>query len=128
MGLRKAALCFEVFRELVRYDLLFRLRGFDGVRRTVSGFRPSARKGDSPDISAVCRAVASVSSLYWKPLLCLQRSVVMARVLRAQGIQADVVIGFRPVPFLSHAWVESGGRVIDDSQLYRKKLHVLDRF
>ena len=125
--LRKAVLCFEVFRELVRYDLLFRVRGFEGVRKAMRGAAEGRRQGGE-DIAAVCRAVACVSSFYWKPLLCLQRSVVTARVLRAKGIHADVVIGFRAVPFLSHAWVEAGGRVVDDSQLCRQKLNILDRF
>jgi hypothetical protein len=80
------------------------------------------------EVAPVCHAVDCMSSFYWKPLRCLQRSVVTARMLRAYGIQADVVIGHRAKPFLSHAWVEVGGRVVNDSPAYRNRLQILDRF
>jgi transglutaminase superfamily protein len=47
------------------------------------------------------------------------------RLLRARGVVARLLIGYRPVPFLSHAWVEVEGRVVNDSPAYRKRLHVL---
>ena len=64
---------------------------------------------------------------YWKPVKCLQRSVVTARALRAYGIDADVVIGYRLAPFLSHAWVEVGGRIVNDSPVFQHRLQVLER-
>jgi Transglutaminase-like superfamily len=43
---------------------------------------------------------------------CLERSLQLAVILRRQGREADVVIGFRPGPdgrLLAHAWVEGVG-------------------
>lgn len=38
-----------------------------------------------------------------------------------------MVIGCRPLPFESHAWVELDGRVVNDRQAYRTAFVVLDR-
>jgi hypothetical protein len=119
-------LLWRAFWEMARYDVVAKLSGFGGVRRRM---RPARARADGiENVAAVCEAVGVMSSFYWKPLLCLQRSVVTARMLRSQGIQADVVIGFRANPFFSHAWVEVGGRVVNDSAAYQNKLQPLDRF
>lgn len=73
----------------------------------------------------ICRAVLLAAALYWKPVLCLQRSHCVARLLRAHGVPARLVIGYRPVPFFSHAWVEVAGRVVNDSPVYRQRLRIL---
>jgi transglutaminase-like putative cysteine protease len=68
-----------------------------------------------------------MTPFYWKPVRCLQRSIVTARLLRAYGIPAEVVIGYRAVPFLSHTWVEVAGRATNGSRGYAKRLQVLER-
>ena len=40
---------------------------------------------------------------------------------------AQMVIGCRPLPFESHAWVEVDGRVVNDRQEYQRAFRVLDR-
>ena len=116
----------QVLWALVRYDVLSKLSGFAGIRRRM---RPARNAATAPaGIDAVCHAVGCMASFYWKPLVCLQRSIVTAQVLRANGIQAEVVIGYRAYPFFSHAWVEVGGRVVNDSPAYQTKLQLLDRF
>jgi len=77
--------------------------------------------------SAICEAVRSVAPFYWKPIRCLQRSIVTARLMRGHSIPAEVVIGYRPAPFFSHAWVEVGGRAANDSPTYQMRLQVLER-
>jgi Transglutaminase-like superfamily len=111
--------------EMFRYDALYRLLGLRGVRRRMGAQRHGRTTAGTMH---VCRAVNCMSSFYWKPLLCLQRSVVTARLLRAYGVQADVVIGYRANPFMSHAWVEVDGRVVNDSPVYQVRLQLLDRF
>jgi hypothetical protein len=117
----------RVVWELIRYDLLLACLGLRGVR-------PGRRQGDllaqagSVEVeSAVCEAVKAVAPLYWKPIRCLQRSMVTARLMRNHGIPAEVVIGYRAAPFFSHAWVEIAGRVVNDSRSYQKRLQVLER-
>jgi len=123
-----AFLHFRVLCEFIRYDLVFRARGFAGIRQGMASGQEDRRIEGGIESSTICRAVAFVSSFYWKPLLCLQRSVVTARLLRGYGIRAQVVVGFRANPFLSHAWVEVGGRVVNDSPAYQTRLEILDRF
>lgn len=118
----------RVFWELARYDAVSRAFGFPGVRRRMSRIRSASPAGAGDAVAATVRAVARATSFYWKPLLCLQRSVVTARLLRAQGVPAEVVIGYRPKPFFSHAWVEVDGVVVNDSPAWPHKLLPLDRF
>jgi hypothetical protein len=125
--LRRALLLSRLLRELFRYDLVMAILGFRGVRRPMPTrhFRDSRGR---PDLeSAICEAVGCVIPFYWKPVKCLQRSVVTARAMRAYGIEADVVIGYRLAPFLSHAWVEVGGRIVNDSPVFQHRLQVLER-
>jgi hypothetical protein len=114
----------RILWELVRYDLLFAWRGMRGVRlRRV----PVSGTGGAEWVDAVCEAMRSVAPFYWKPIRCLQRSIVTARLMRDRGILAEVVIGYRPVPFFSHAWVEVAGRAVNDSPAYKMRLQVLER-
>lgn len=122
---REALLCARVVWELVRYDLLFAWRGMKGVRpRRPARFHATA---SAERQSAICEAVRSVAPFYWKPIRCLQRSIVTARIMRGHGIAAEVVIGYRPAPFFSHAWVEVAGRVANDSPIYQVRLQILER-
>jgi Transglutaminase-like superfamily len=135
--LSRVLLFSRLVRELFRYDLVMAILGFRGVRRQmpIREFRDSRAR---PDIASaiceamiceamICEAVGCITPFYWKPVKCLQRSVVTARALRAYGIDADVVIGYRLAPFLSHAWVEVGGRIVNDSPVFQHRLQVLER-
>lgn len=49
---------------------------------------------------------------------CLERSLQLAAILRRQGREAEVVIGFRRTAdgrFVGHAWVEGAGVPRDDA-------------
>ena len=116
----------RVLWELVRYDFLFALQGLQGVRRKRSS-PPTPEVHDPGWEKAVCEALKSVAPFYWKPIRCLQRSLVTARLMRRRGIPAEVVIGYRAAPFFSHAWVEVAGRVANDARIYQLRLQVLDR-
>lgn len=127
MGLRQTVLALRVFWELLRFDLLMAMRGFVAIHSGVCRSRVR-RPRHVMDEAGLCHAVACVSVFYWKPIRCLQRSVVTTRILRAYGISAELAIGCRIVPFSGHAWVEVGGRVVNDSAGYQTKLRLLERF
>src|SRR5688572_29550810 len=103
----KAILLIRVFWELIRYELVFTTRGFRGVHYGLLR-RVRCRAHRESFESVVCRTVDVVSSLYWRRVLCLQRSVITARVMHTYGIAAEVVIGYRFTPFMGYAWVEVG--------------------
>ena len=111
--------------ELFRYEVNVRLRGSG---RTLSQLRlqsvaakPTGRESEQ----ALCDAVLLATCFYWKPVLCLQRAVCTVRLLGRHGIAARLVIGYRPSPFFSHAWVEVDGRVVYGSPAYQKRLRLL---
>jgi len=119
-------LWLRIFWELVRYEWVLTIAGFPGIYKGLRRKLGPERNGAGLE-SAICRAVETVSSCYWKRVLCLQRSVITARVMQANGIRAEVVIGYGFAPFVSHAWVEVGGRVVNDLTGYPARLQVLDR-
>jgi hypothetical protein len=111
--------------ELARYDAMMALRGFGYIQRKLKGQAPAANAADPERQQAICNAVLLATCFYWKPVLCLQRSVCAVRLLRRYGIAAKLVIGYRPAPFFSHAWVEVDGRVVNSPPAYKKRLRVL---
>ena len=116
----------ETLWELARYDLVYALRGFRGVH--AASRTPVAGAGRPELKSTIPRVVSGTCCFYWKKVLCLERAVVTARLLRRHGFDAEVVIGCRKAPFAGHAWVEIAGTVVNDSPGYQQKLRVLDRF
>ncbi len=72
-------------------------------------------------------AVDEACVWYVKRAPCLQRSAVATRLLRRHGVPAELVIGYRPIPFESHAWVEVGGQIVNDRPQYKKFFAVLER-
>lgn len=113
--------------ELTRYDLLNTTFGFRRIQRQ-GARQPVASTAHAEAEEQVCNAVSLAACFYWKPVRCLQRSVAAVRLLRKAGINGRLVIGYRPSPFFSHAWVEVDGRVVNDSPAYKERLHVLCTF
>jgi hypothetical protein len=72
-------------------------------------------------------AITEASIWYFHPVACLQRSAALALMLRLNGIAAELVIGFQPTPFRSHAWVEVDGTIVNDRPQYQRVFTVLDR-
>lgn len=120
-----AWLVFRALYELAGYDLIIWLRGFGCIQRQLSR-QSIAPNPSSPGLEqAICDAVLLATCLYWKPVLCLQRSVCAVRLLRKNGSIAKLVVGYRPAPFFSHAWVEVDGRIVNGSPAYQTRLQVL---
>jgi hypothetical protein len=120
-------LVLRVLVELIRYEIVQAIGGFKRVLASVRNTAVARTFADDEAVRRICDAVALASCFYWKPVLCLPRSVVTTRLLRKRGLPAQMVIGYRPSPFFSHAWVEVNGRVVNDSPAYQEKLLVLER-
>src|SRR5215472_10773730 len=103
---RHVWLVFQALYEIARYEAILRLRGSGYILRSVRR-QLAVAKSCSPELErAVCDAVLFATCLHWKPVLCLQRSICTARLLRRHGADAHVVMGYRPLPFFCHAWVQ----------------------
>lgn len=112
--------------QLALYEAIISLRGSGHILSRLK-LQSIAVKPTNHELErTICDAVLLATCFYWKPVLCLQRSVCTVRLLRRYGILARLVIGYRPSPFFSHAWVEVDGRVVYGSSAYQKRLMVLD--
>jgi hypothetical protein len=118
-------LVIRALYEIARHDTVLRLRGSGAILRQVSRQSVAAKPTTQGLEQAICEAVLLATCLYWKPVLCLQRAVCTARLLRKHGAKARLVIGYRPAPFFAHAWVEVEGRVVYGSPAYQKRLRPL---
>ncbi len=108
---------------IMQVEALFGLAVFDirkrsGFARAVrlTGALPNpGRAGDTGTIVRdACAAVDCACGLYPRTTACLQRSIVLTRLLRRHGVAAILVLGAQHYPFFSHAWVEVDGRVVND--------------
>lgn len=115
-------LVFRAFYELLRYEVILSLRGSGRILQQVRRLSIAAQASGHEREQTICEAVLVATCFYWKPVLCLQRAVCTVRLLRRYGIVARLVIGYRPSPFFSHAWVEVEGRVVYGSAAYQKRL------
>lgn len=118
-------LVFRALYEIVRYEVMLWLLGSGRVLSQLKRQTISTRVASAGLEKTICDAVLLATCFYWKPVLCLQRAVCTVRLLRRHGIHARLVIGYRPSPFFSHAWVEVDGRVVYGSTAYQQRLKPL---
>jgi hypothetical protein len=122
---RYALLVLKALFEMARYDAIVSSLGVGRILRHLRRQHVPVKPFCEELQKAICDAVLLATCFYWKPVLCLQRSVCTARLLRRYGIGAQVAIGFRPAPFFSHAWVEVNGNVVYGSAAYKQRLQTL---
>jgi len=118
-------LVIRALYEITRYDVIVSLGGVGFILRQLRKQRISKKPCIEELQQAICDAVLLATCFYFKPVLCLQRSISSARLLRKYGIDARLAIGYRPSPFFSHAWVEINGRVAYGSAAYQQRLQTL---
>ncbi len=119
-------LIFQSFAGLLFFDLVGVTLGFPRLHSLARRFPLAKRRGRHSD-AQICQAVAEACVWYPKRAFCLQRSWVTSLLLRRHGIDSQIIIGFRPAPLDSHAWVEVDGKVVNDRPQYQKFYQVLDR-
>jgi hypothetical protein len=120
-------LVLKAYLRLIQFDLYLSRGDFaalhDKVRKYPVGKTTPAR--DAAEL--ICSAVDMACIWYWKEALCLQRSAATTCLLKGHGIVAQLVIGAQQMPFKAHAWVEVGGRVVNDKPYVPEMYAVLDR-
>jgi hypothetical protein len=97
----------------------------DAVRRVPVSARPASADVDA--LMLVRIAVRDACVFYVKPVRCLQRSAAVTRMLRRRGLPAQLIVGHRAVPVLSHAWVEVDGEIVWDSLPGISHFRIIDR-
>jgi Transglutaminase-like superfamily len=123
------SLFLEAYMELLRFEFYLRRSDFAALRNQIHQCRTRRETPPPPvEIEAVCHAVDRACIWYWKEVLCLQRSAATACLLRRRGAAAEMVVGTQQTPFMSHAWVELEGQVVNDKPYMQEIYAVLDRF
>lgn len=120
---QRLRLVLNALYELARYEVIVALYGSGRILQQLRAQSITTPASDHEQL--ICDAVLLATCFYWKPVLCLQRAACTVRLLRRYGIVARLVIGYRPLPFFSHAWVEVDGRVVYGSPAYQKRLKPL---
>lgn len=117
----------RAFKELIFYDILTKLGGFKWVRAQV--LRTTRKEQEAPPgkVKEIVDAVDVASVFYYKRVMCLHRSFAAVRLMRKSGVKAELIIASRPLPFLSHAWVEVDNQIVNDKPGYKRKLQVLEK-
>ncbi|MGC2160744.1 MAG: lasso peptide biosynthesis B2 protein [Silvibacterium sp.] len=111
---------------LVYLDFIIYFRGFKVLHRRVRE-QPLLCPRPAQTSANVCHAVDLACVIYFKQVLCLQRSAATTILLRRQGCRAQMVIGVQLLPPKSHAWVEVGGMVINDKPYIADVYRELER-
>jgi hypothetical protein len=124
--IRCAALVARAWIGLAAFDLALRA-GFARAHERLRRCRVRTRSARAVLPEHIVWAVDEACVWYVKRAPCLQRSAVATRLLRRHGVPAELVIGYRPIPFESHAWVEVNGQILNDRPQYQKFFTVLER-
>ncbi len=112
---------------LATVDILLKLVGFSALYRLVKGWPVTNKSPDLQAVDEIANSVTRAITWYPKQPKCLQRSAVIACLLRSSGINAHMIIGCQRFPFLVHAWVEVNGIVVNDKARVQQVHRVLDR-
>jgi hypothetical protein len=117
---------------LVATGLVVTVGGFAATRGLVSRWprrRHAAAAARRTALTLEIRAaLRRACTFYVKRTWCLQKSAVLACMMRSHGIPADLVIGVRKMPFQAHAWVESDGEVVNGAPTFKTTFMVMERW
>lgn len=113
--------------ELVFIDLMW-FRGFKALRSLVPPRTAPIPPDSEKALEEVVKAVDAARVLYVKPVMCLQHSIVVIRLLRRRGVDAHLVIAAQLMPIRAHAWVEVAGNVVTDKVEAQESFCILDRW
>jgi hypothetical protein len=123
---RRRGRVLESWLLLFSIDVVMRFRGFSGLYALVRERQiRTVTTNESPNV--LCHAMDLACVFYFKPVLCLQRSAALALLLSRHGWKSEMVIGAQLLPFLSHAWVEVEGAVVNDKPYVTEMFQVLER-
>lgn len=118
---------FEAYWQLLRLEYPLRRKNFAAIYDRVRGTALRTPQQRTVEPTQICQAVDLAAVLYFRKVLCLQRSGATVCLLRRYGFNARLVIGVQQVPFAAHAWVELEGAVINDKPYMTEIYSVLER-
>jgi len=113
---------------LLFFELVMRFRAIKTLHLIVQQFRVRLNKTPQvPSTEILSLAMDFACVLYFKQVLCLQRSSATTLLMRRHGWNAEMVIGAQIQPFRSHAWVEVKETIVNDKPYMLDIYQVLER-
>ena len=117
----------RAYREFLSLEFWLLRGNFLAIHEKVRNTVPSCSPRGKLTPERISRSVDLAAALYFKPVLCLQRSAAAACLLKKHGYPAEMVIGVQQVPFAAHAWVELNGAVFGDKPYMQEIYSELSR-
>jgi hypothetical protein len=121
------SLLLLAYWELLVLESPLRRKDFAAIYQRVRRTPVRARSGKPPGATQLCRAVDLAAVLYFRKVLCLQRSAAAVCLLKRYGFPGQLVVGVQQRPFALHAWVELDGAVVNDRPYMPEIYAVLER-
>lgn len=106
----------RILTRLMWHAAILQIRGFAALRKLETPKLDGSSIPTKEKLHALQIPERFLRASLWSPLkvACLQMSFSVAAEFRRQGVDAQLVIGVRPLPFVAHAWVEIDGAVWGD--------------
>lgn len=103
---------------LVLVDVALKLGGFQRFYRLMARW-PTLGRAAAADRLRVARetsaAVDRAKLYYFKRAWCLQTAAAAVCFIRLRGVDAELVVGVRKIPFYAHAWAEVDGEIVNNA-------------
>jgi len=119
------SLVIEATAWLLYFEAILRRKPFHVLHEAVR-CQPIRTTSDR-SATEMNHAMDIACAIYFRRVLCLQRSAATTVLLRRHGLAAEMVVGVRLLPFKSHAWVEVAGSVVNDKPYIGALYRVLER-
>jgi len=93
-----------------------RIQGWPRTLEIWKGMKNSFLPGSQklPSAEAMCEKIRRTVASHILPVNCKERSLLCWSLLRAAGIETQLIVGIDFFPFSSHCWCESDGDVVCD--------------
>jgi hypothetical protein len=125
---KRSRLVIESWLLLFLFELIMKFRSSQELREIVRDQQVrSLEYAASLSSQQLSYAMDLACVFYFKRVLCLQRSAATTILLRRYGWRAEMVTGAQILPYEFHAWVESGGVVVNDKPYMHEIYQVLER-
>lgn len=120
---------FLVYKTVLNFNKNLKKYGFSYVNKEylTKDILPPLRdltEADLVYIKEILKMVEDTCLLFFNEARCLHRSVSAYHLFRKKQLPIDLVIGVSKKPFISHAWLEFDGQVINDAPEFVEKLNV----
>ncbi|MFE0565770.1 lasso peptide biosynthesis B2 protein [Priestia megaterium] len=128
MMLRKIYWYWKVYFVIKGIDKILKTQGFKQIHNVYLNENISLmplrdlNENDVEFIKLILEISEKICFSFFGNARCLHRSLSGYHVFQQRGIPIDLVVGVSKKPFMSHAWLEFNGQVINDSPEFIENL------